>query len=132
MTDARQLRKALAHARLYRLTQAYSGCNHAPNALMLRLRGFLFGANVQKPHRAFELTIKIGGDTWEDVVRELAFVADHVPAHGETCDSTMGGCTSNHLVSIERRPDMGNKRYFEELHAYLAHQKAERAKEVTP
>lgn len=73
---------------------------------------------MEKPKRAFELTIKIGGNTWEDVLRELSFLSVHLPEHGQDCDSVMGGCDSYHTVHVQETPGMTREKYFKELEAY--------------
>lgn len=78
----------------------------------------------QRPHRAYELDIHIGGDTWSDVLADLRYLANHIEDHGEKCGSVMGGPSSNHIVTIIVRPEMTHERYISELDAYLTPQNA--------
>lgn len=72
---------------------------------------------ADKPSRAFELRIAVGGDTWDDIVRELRFLLPHVEAHGQACNSVSGSPSSNHLVTIVHRPEMTHERYMADLEA---------------
>lgn len=82
---------------------------------------------MERPHRAFELDIHIGGDTWDEVIRDLKYLAEHVEDHGPTCSSVCGGPSGNHIVTVTRHPDMTHERYHEQNDAYLA-SKATQAK----
>jgi len=79
---------------------------------------------MSPPRRAFELTIKIGGDTWRDVLRDLLDTARHVEQHGPQCNSVSGGYSTNHIVDVRVDPDMTHDRYVDQLEAYLAEQLA--------
>lgn len=81
---------------------------------------------MNKPKRAYELVLRIGGDTWEGVVHQLMFCANHVQEHGPTCRSVMGGPGDNHSIEIEHSPDMTHERYHAELLRYLDAAKAQR------
>lgn len=80
------------------------------------------------PHRAYELEIKIGGDTWQDVLRHLHELQQHIPDHGEECNSVSGGSTSNHIVIVGRYPEMTHDRYVQELDEYLAMLRAHKSR----
>jgi len=82
---------------------------------------------MNRPHRAYELDIHIGGDTWKDVIHDLLDLARHVEDHGEKCGSTSGSPSCNHSVTIVVRPEMTHDRYIEELGAYLAERDKEKA-----
>lgn len=72
-----------------------------------------------RPHRAYELDIHIGGDTWEDVMRNFRELADHIPEHGPACSSVSGSPSCGHTVNVTHRPEMTNDRYFRELDAWM-------------
>lgn len=74
---------------------------------------------MKSPSRAFELNIKIGGDTWEDVLRNLRELASHVEDHGSNCNSVSGGYSSHHIVDVRIRPDLTHDQYSVELEEYL-------------
>jgi hypothetical protein len=75
---------------------------------------------MSRPQRAYTLSIEIGADTWDDVVRDLRELAGHVPDHGPTCASVSGSPSGGHIVTVKHRPDMTHDRYMAELEAYLA------------
>ncbi len=72
-----------------------------------------------RPHRAFELDIHIGGDTWEDVMRNFHELADHIPEHGPACSSVSGSPSCGHTVSVTQRPEMTHEKYIEALRVYI-------------
>ncbi len=80
---------------------------------------------TKRPHRAFEITIRVGADTWEDAIAELLRMAYHIEEHGPNCNSVSGGYSTNHTVTILQNPQMTHDRYFEQLGAYLAAKKEE-------
>lgn len=80
---------------------------------------------MKKPHRAFEVTIKIGADTWAGLLTELDFVHSHLNDHDESCDSIMGGPTSNHSIEVSVDRTIDHDRYHKELKEYLDHTKSE-------
>ena len=73
-----------------------------------------------RPHRAFEIDIHIGSDTWEDAAREVERVLSHVVEHGQRCGLVSGGYSTGASVTIVHRPEMTHDRYFEQLDAHLA------------
>lgn len=74
---------------------------------------------VEKPKRAFEVEIRVGGDTWEDVARHLRDLMIHIEDHGPRCSSVSGGPSVGSYVDIVERPEMTHERYHEELERYL-------------
>lgn len=52
------------------------------------------------PHRAFELSVQISGDTWKDILRELRETVRHIEDHGRMCTSVLGGWSSSHIVNV--------------------------------
>lgn len=75
---------------------------------------------MNRPQRAYTLSIEIGADTWNDVVRDLRELAGHVEDHGPTCSSVSGSPSCGHVVTVTHRPDMTHDRYMAELEVYLA------------
>jgi hypothetical protein len=71
------------------------------------------------PKHAYEVLIKIGGETWEYVTQTLHDLAFHVEEHGPECGLTSGGAGGSHYVHIERR-DISPQDYRIELEAWLA------------
>lgn len=72
------------------------------------------------PRRAFDLTLHLGGDTWQDVVELLRTLADHVVEHGPECDMVTGGCASGGHVQVIRDPAMTHDAYVAAVERYLA------------
>lgn len=72
-----------------------------------------------RPRRRYELSVDVGGDTWQLVVDELRFLLPHIEDHGPECTSVAGSPSSNHVVVVHHNPDMTNEKYFEDLHKYL-------------
>lgn len=79
----------------------------------------------ERPHRAYELDIHVGGDTWYDVMRNLEELADHIPDHGPACSSASGSPSCGHSVTVTHRPEMTHEKYIEALTAYLEARRAE-------
>lgn len=73
-----------------------------------------------RPHRAFELEIRIGGDTWEDVIHHVRDLLPHIEDHGTACNSVSGSPSAYHSVNIVHRPEMTHERFIEELDAHVA------------
>src|SRR5512146_879973 len=61
-----------------------------------------------RPHRHVELSIEIGADGWDFVVRELRRLTTHIEEHGLDCTSVSGGPDGNHIVQIHVYPEMTN------------------------
>jgi len=77
-----------------------------------------------RPHRAFEIDIHIGADTWGDAAREVERVMRHIIGCGQQCGLASGGYSTGASVMIVHRPEMTHDRYFEQLDAHLAAKKA--------
>lgn len=75
------------------------------------------------PRRAFELTLRISADTWDDALAEARRVLEHIEEHGPGCNSISGGTSTGHIVAIEHRPEMTAGRYREELRAWSERQR---------
>lgn len=75
---------------------------------------------TDRPHRAFEIDIHIGADTWEDAADEVERVMQHIIEHGQQCGMASGGYSTGASVTIVHRPEMTHDRYFEQLDAHLA------------
>lgn len=83
----------------------------------------------ERPHRAYTLSIEIGGDTWEDVMSDLRHIVSHLRDHGEKCSSVMGGPSCGHTIGVRIDPEMTHERYFEMLDTYLAEKNATKQQE---
>lgn len=78
------------------------------------------GEGAALPSRRFELMIRISGDEWIDVIRDLEELALHIEQHGPECSSVSGGYSSGHTVTVVERPEQTREKYHAELDAYLA------------
>lgn len=74
------------------------------------------------PKHPFELSLQIGGETWELVVHELYEMARHVEEHGPNCTSFGGGGGTAHTVTIEKR-DISPADYRKELQDWFERQR---------
>lgn len=77
-----------------------------------------------KPHRKFEVEIKAGGDTIDDLYHTVKQYIDEIYHDYETfTTSCMGGPSSHADVKLQVDPTMTHERYFEELNQYLESKK---------
>lgn len=79
------------------------------------------------PCRRFEMTMRISGDDWPEVLRMLEDYAQHVADHGPACDRVTGGYGAGAYVAIVERPDVTHDSYFEALELYLARERERKA-----
>lgn len=75
-------------------------------------------AESKKPHRSYEVSITISGDTWQDIIYQLRDLLPHIEDHGPACNSASGSPSSGHIVYVRHDPTMTHERYFEILEAY--------------
>lgn len=81
----------------------------------------------ERPMRCFEVTITVGGDTWEDVRWQLQGILPHIEDHGPDCKSVSGSPTSNHVVHVVHNPEMTNEKYFAAIEAWRSLRDKEKA-----
>jgi hypothetical protein len=72
------------------------------------------------PKHAFEVTIKIGGDYWEYVLRAVRELACHLEEHGPDCKMMGAGAGGCHHVDVLTR-DVAPGDYHLELMAWAGH-----------
>lgn len=72
------------------------------------------------PRHAFEVTIKIGGDDWEYVLRAIKELAQYLEDHGPECKLLSAGAGGCHHVHIETR-DIAPEDYHMELMRWAGH-----------
>lgn len=79
------------------------------------------------PRRAFDVTIRVGADTWEAAQWALGRLIRHVIDHGPECNMVSGGYSTGSTVDIvvNHDPTMTHDRYFEELQPHLDALKAQ-------
>lgn len=76
------------------------------------------------PRHAFELSIKIGGDDWDYVLRSIRELAVHLENCGPDCGMSSGGCGGSHSVDIQKR-DVAPEQYHRELMIWAGHLSAD-------
>jgi hypothetical protein len=83
-----------------------------------------------KPKRKYELEIRMGADSYEDMLNDLIDWAQTMkiesPGIDYSTDGVSAGYHSSHSYKIAVTPDMTHERYFEELDAWLDEQKADK------
>lgn len=80
---------------------------------------------MERPKRAFEVQITVGGDTWADIKYQLRDLLPHIEDHGPECNSVSGSPSANHIVTVFQNPEMTHEKYFEAIHAWLKREKGE-------
>lgn len=58
---------------------------------------------TKPPQHAFEVTIRIGGNDWDYVLRTMDELAYHLKDHGSECGISSGGWNGSHSVDIAKR-----------------------------
>lgn len=69
------------------------------------------------PQSAFEIDVKVTGETWESAVRILTETLMEIERHGPECSSVGGGGGGSHSVTIRTR-DVDPETYRAELRAW--------------
>ena len=86
------------------------------------------------PKHPFEVNIRIGGDTWEYILRTVRELSYHLEEHGPDCRLCSGGAGGCHSVDIQRR-DISPEDYRKELqesHELSLSSKAEEGYQLAP
>ena len=82
----------------------------------------------EKPHRRYQLTLDIGADTYDELLRAIHTFADHMdmnyPALDYSTNGASGGVSTGYSYDVKVDNDMTHERWYEELQAYLAARKA--------
>jgi hypothetical protein len=73
---------------------------------------------MKTPKRKYELTIKIGANSWAGVMKELGWAVGSVAVNELDANSVLGGPDSNHIVAVEHNPEMTPEAYEAEVKAY--------------
>ena len=74
---------------------------------------------VERPARAFRLTLKLDADTKRDLVDALVDLAGRIERDQVTV-GTWGSPSDGCAYELRTDPTMTHKRYFEELRQYLS------------
>lgn len=69
------------------------------------------------PQHTFEVSIRIGGETWEYVERVINEIAEYVKAHGPDANLISGGAGGCHGVTVMTR-EISPETYLEELEVW--------------
>lgn len=81
--------------------------------------------SIERPRRKYELDLRIHGDTWEDIVRELQDLAQHAKSRGPECSSVSIGSSSGYIITVRHDPNMTGDLYQQQLEEYLKSEEAE-------
>lgn len=84
---------------------------------------------MDKPRRAFRLTLALEADTRSDLASALNSLAYEVDSDQLTVGCS-GSPSSGAIYELLRDPDMTHEKYFEELRAYLEAAKASQSADV--
>lgn len=74
---------------------------------------------MKAPKRCYEITITVGGDTWDDAIHEVLRLAYHAKDRGPECRCFCGGGHVGGSVEVRHDPNMTHERYIAELEEYL-------------
>jgi hypothetical protein len=69
------------------------------------------------PQHAYEVTVQIGGNDWEYVLRTMDELTDYLREHGPNCSVISGSWGGCHSVHIQHR-DVSPDQYRSELDQY--------------
>lgn len=83
----------------------------------------------EKPKRAFEVTLKIGADSWKDVIDQVDHLGFVLEQSGPKCSSVSGGPSSNHSVEVVHNPEQTHDKYFSQLDDFLEDQREREERE---
>lgn len=72
------------------------------------------------PKRMYTLSVKIGADNWNEVLRNLEEVLHLVDERGATVDSVLGGPSGNWIVVGGYNPGQTHDKYFEDIKKWKA------------
>lgn len=84
------------------------------------------------PRRKFVLDITIGGDTWQDCIRDLSDILRECEQRKDGYGSVMGGYSVGHVVTTDVDPTMTPERYQGELSRWMEWRQSSRANVVQP
>lgn len=85
----------------------------------------LHRVDVVAPKRAVEVVLSIGADDMRTAIAALREAADEAERTGSLGNSCTGGYSFGRFVTVTDRPEQTHDRYFEELEAHLAAERAE-------
>lgn len=86
---------------------------------------------MEQPKRKHEVGIRIGADSWEDVIHQLEHILFIAETSGPGRNSYSGSPSSNHSFVDTVEPHQTHEGYFKQLNAWLAEHKAKQEAEVS-
>lgn len=71
------------------------------------------------PVHTYEVTIRVGGCDWADVLRRIAELAEHIETHGPECNLASGGAGTAASIDVRHHADVTEETYRAALEAWL-------------
>ena len=86
---------------------------------------------TEPPKRRYTLEIKLGADTWDDLMLDLKGMAYYLHRYEdlEKAHCVMGGASSGFTVNLVQDKEMTHDRYFELVDTYLDSTDAKKSNE---
>lgn len=79
---------------------------------------------VEMPERKHTVAIKIGADSWDDVLAALKSIEYEFYSKGPGRNIISGGCSFSYIAVDDENPAQTHEQYFEEVDAWLAERRA--------
>ncbi len=76
-----------------------------------------------KFNRRHEVAIRIGGDTWDDIIRSIEAILFSAETEGPGRNSVSGGPGAGWVFVDEVNPSVTHDSYFEEVDAWIEQRK---------
>lgn len=83
---------------------------------------------MMKPRRRFEVTIKVGGDSWDDVMHTVRTACEELRVSGPKIGVFGASATADLSILVSDLPDQTHDKYFQQVHAWLESQKPKEPK----
>lgn len=78
---------------------------------------------MNKPERHHEVAIRIGADTWDDVISALMNITFELETKGPGRQMVSGGSSYGYIVIDKTNDDITNKIYFDRVDKWLKEQR---------
>ena len=79
---------------------------------------------MDQPKRKVQLTVKIGADSWDDVVSELYAITNRIEREGPVSNLCSGGYSGSHIVIGSENPNQTGDKYRKENEEYCNYLKS--------
>jgi len=81
---------------------------------------------MQKPKRAYEITLKATGDSWDIAKQNLLKSVEHLSERGQDADMVRGGIDGSFCVLLHVDPSITPELYRQQLELFLNDRRATR------